>query len=96
MELSIKPIERRELHFSPDAQSDRRHCRYAQRHGAWQKPPSPLDHEILLRSKMRVWIAPRNPFATIESRSLSEFFDELLVTLARDELSPALLGVWGR
>jgi DNA-binding transcriptional LysR family regulator len=56
--------------------------------------PEALDHEILLRSEMRVWMAPGHPLATTESLSLSELVNEPLVTLARDELSAASHGVW--
>jgi DNA-binding transcriptional LysR family regulator len=56
--------------------------------------PEALDHEVLLRSEMRVWMAPGHRLANTESLSLSDLIDEPIVMLARDELAAASLNVW--
>lgn len=56
--------------------------------------PEALDHEILLRSEMHVWMAPGHRLAALEGLSLADLGEEPLVTLARDELSAASTSVW--
>ncbi len=57
--------------------------------------PEALDQEILLRSAMRVWMAPGHWLAESDSVTLAELADEPLIVLARDELAPATANIWG-
>lgn len=56
--------------------------------------PEALDHEVLLRSEMRVWMAPGHRFAENDTISLADLAGEPLVVLARDELASASANVW--
>jgi DNA-binding transcriptional LysR family regulator len=56
--------------------------------------PEALDHEVLLRSEMRVWMAPGHRFADNDTISLSDLAAEPLIMLARDELASASANVW--
>ena len=53
-----------------------------------------LDHEVLLRSDMRVWMAPGNPLAEVDSLSLADLANERLIAIAREELAVASANVW--
>ena len=56
--------------------------------------PEALDHEVLLRSDMRVWMAPGHPLSANESLSLADLMFEPLIAVAREELAPASNAVW--
>lgn len=56
--------------------------------------PEALDHEVLLRSEMRVWMAPGHRFADNDAISLADLAGEPLVVLARDELTSASANIW--
>jgi DNA-binding transcriptional LysR family regulator len=57
--------------------------------------PEALDHEVLSRSEMRVWMAPGHRFADDEMVSLGDLVGEPLIALARDELAFASNSIWG-
>jgi DNA-binding transcriptional LysR family regulator len=53
-----------------------------------------IDHEILLRSECRAWMAPSHALADADSVSLGELADEPVVMLSLDELEGLVDGIW--
>ena len=58
--------------------------------------PEALDHDVLLRSEMRVWMAPAHRLSNQESFSLAELADEPLIDINREELQLVSNAVWAR
>lgn len=58
--------------------------------------PEALDHDVLLRSEMRVWMAPAHRLSAQESFSIAELADEPLIDINRDELQHVSRVVWER
>ncbi len=58
--------------------------------------PEALDHDVLLRSEMRVWMAPAHRLSSQESFSLAELADEPLIDINREELQLVSHAVWAR
>ena len=58
--------------------------------------PEALDHDVLLRSDMRVWMAPAHRLSDQESFSLAELADEPLIDINREELQLVSSSVWQR
>ena len=58
--------------------------------------PEALDQDILLRSDMRVWLAPAHRLADHDSISLAELADEPLIDINREELQAVSQAVWQR
>ena len=58
--------------------------------------PEALDHDVLLRSEMRVWMAPAHRLSNQESFSLAELADEPLIDINREELQLVSHAVWAR
>ena len=56
--------------------------------------PEALDHDVLLRSEMRVWMAPAHRLSNQESFSLAELADEPLIDINREELQLVSHAVW--
>lgn len=57
---------------------------------------SAIDHEVLLRSECRAWMAPIHPLADVDGLSLSDLENEALVALALDELEGLIDGIWSK
>lgn len=58
--------------------------------------PEALDHDVLLRSDMRVWMAPAHRLSDQESFSLTELADEPLIDINREELQLVSSAIWQR
>ena len=58
--------------------------------------PEALDHDVLLRSDMRVWMAPAHRLSDQESFSLAELAEEPLIDINREELQLVSSAVWQR
>ena len=58
--------------------------------------PEALDHDVLLRSEMRVWMAPAHRLSNQDSFSLAELADEPLIDINREELQLVSHAVWAR
>ena len=58
--------------------------------------PEALDHDVLLRSEMRVWMAPAHRLSGQDSFSLAELADEPLIDINREELQHVSQAVWER
>ena len=58
--------------------------------------PEALDHDVLLRSEMRVWMAPAHRLSNQDSFSLPELADEPLIDINREELQLVSTAVWAR
>lgn len=58
--------------------------------------PEALDHDVLLRSDMRVWMAPAHRLSDQESFSLAELANEPLIDINREELQLVSSAVWQR
>ena len=58
--------------------------------------PEALDHDVLLRSEMRVWMAPAHRLSGQDSFSLAELADEPLIDINREELQHVSQVVWER
>ena len=58
--------------------------------------PEALDHDVLLRSEMRVWMAPAHHLSNQDSFSLAELADEPLIDINREELQLVSSAVWAR
>jgi len=56
--------------------------------------PEALDHDVLLRSDMRVWMAPRHPLSHHDSFSLADLAEEPLIDITREELQAVSHAVW--
>ena len=56
--------------------------------------PEALDHDVLLRSDMRVWMAPGHPLSHHDSFSLSDLAQEPLIDITREELDAVTRSVW--
>jgi DNA-binding transcriptional LysR family regulator len=56
--------------------------------------PEALDHDVLLRSDMRVWMAPRHPLSDHDSFSLADLAEEPLIDITREELQAVSHAVW--
>lgn len=57
---------------------------------------SAIDHEVLLRSECRAWMAPGHALADIDGLSLADLENEPVVALALDELEGLIDGIWGK
>lgn len=57
---------------------------------------SAIDHEVLLRSECRAWMAPSHPLADGDGLSLADLENEALVALSLDELEGLIDGIWGK
>lgn len=57
---------------------------------------SAIDHEVLLRSECRAWMAPSHPLADVDGLSLADLENEALVALALDELEGLIDGIWSK
>jgi DNA-binding transcriptional LysR family regulator len=53
-----------------------------------------IDHEVLLRSECRAWMAPSHPLSDIDGLTLSDLENEPLVALSLDELEGLIDGIW--
>ena len=58
--------------------------------------PEALDHDVLLRSEMRVWMAPAHRLSDQDSFSLAELADEPLIDINREELRLVSDTLWAR
>ena len=58
--------------------------------------PEALDHDVLLRSEMRVWMAPAHRLSHQDSFSVAELADEPLIDISREELQRVSQVVWER
>ena len=58
--------------------------------------PEALDHDVLLRSEMRVWMAPAHRLSNQDSFSLAELADEPLIDINREELQLVSNAVWAQ
>lgn len=56
--------------------------------------PEALDHDVLLRSEMRVWMAPAHRLSNQDSFSLAELAEEPLIDINREELQLVSNAVW--
>ncbi len=57
---------------------------------------SAIDHEVLLRSECRAWMAPGHPLSDVDGLSLADLENEALVALALDELEGLIDGIWSK
>ncbi|HNN56654.1 MAG TPA: LysR substrate-binding domain-containing protein, partial [Novosphingobium sp.] len=55
-----------------------------------------IDHEVLLRSECRAWMAPGHPLSDVDGLSLADLENEALVALALDELEGLIDGIWSK
>ena len=55
-----------------------------------------IDHEVLLRSECRAWMAPSHRFADIDRISLSDLENEPIIALSLDELEGLIDGIWSK
>lgn len=55
---------------------------------------SAIDHEVLLRSECRAWMAPSHPLAEVDGMSLADLENEPLIALSLDELEGLIDGIW--
>ena len=51
-----------------------------------EKQRSAIDHEVLLRSECRAWLAPSHPLANVDGLSLAQLENDPVVMLSLDEL----------
>ena len=58
--------------------------------------PEALDHDVLLRSEMRVWMAPAHRLSGQDNFSLAELAGEPLIDINREELQHVSQVVWER
>ena len=56
--------------------------------------PEALDHDVLLRSEMRVWMAPAHRLSNQDSFSLADLADQPLIDINREELQLVSNAVW--
>ncbi len=57
---------------------------------------SAIDHEVLLRSECRAWMAPSHALSDVDGLSLADLENEPLVALSLDELEGLIDGIWGK
>lgn len=57
---------------------------------------SAIDHEVLLRSECRAWMAPSHALSDIDGLSLSDLENEPIVALSLDELEGLIDGIWSK
>jgi DNA-binding transcriptional LysR family regulator len=57
---------------------------------------SAIDHEVLLRSECRAWIAPSHPLSDLDGLSLADLENEPVVALSLDELESLIDGIWSK
>jgi DNA-binding transcriptional LysR family regulator len=55
---------------------------------------SAIDHEVLLRSECRAWMAPGHAMSDVDGLSLADLENEALVALSLDELEGLIDGIW--
>ena len=55
-----------------------------------------IDHEILLRSECRAWVAPWHPLSEADVLSLSDLENEPVVALSLDEMEGLIEGIWSK
>lgn len=55
---------------------------------------SAIDHEVLLRSECRAWMAPSHALSDVDGLSLSDLENEPVVALSLDELEGLIDGIW--
>ncbi len=55
-----------------------------------------IDHEVLLRSECRAWIAPSHPLSDVDGLSLADLENEPLVALSLDELEGLIDAIWSK
>ncbi|WP_336978588.1 LysR family transcriptional regulator [Altererythrobacter fulvus] len=57
---------------------------------------SAIDHEVLLRSECRAWLAPSHPLANVDGLSLAQLENDPVVMLSLDELEGLVEGIWSK
>lgn len=57
---------------------------------------SAIDHEVLLRSECRAWLAPSHPLSDIDGLTLADLENEPVVALQLDELEGLIDGIWSK
>lgn len=53
-----------------------------------------IDHEVLLRSECRTWLAPSHPLADADGLALAQLENEPVIALQLDELEGLIDGIW--
>jgi DNA-binding transcriptional LysR family regulator len=53
-----------------------------------------IDHEVLLRSECRTWLAPSHPLADADGIALGQLENEPVIALQLDELEGLIDGIW--
>ncbi len=57
---------------------------------------SAIDHEVLLRSECRAWLAPSHPLANVDGLTLAQLENDPVVMLSLDELEGLVEGIWSK
>ena len=57
---------------------------------------SAIDHEVLLRSECRAWLAPSHPLSDVDGLALDDLENEPIVLLQLDELEGLIDGIWSK
>ncbi|HZF45225.1 MAG TPA: LysR family transcriptional regulator [Sphingomonadaceae bacterium] len=57
---------------------------------------SAIDHEVLLRSECRAWLAPSHPLANVDGLSLAQLENDPVLMLSLDELEGLVEGIWSK
>ncbi|HTN13800.1 MAG TPA: LysR family transcriptional regulator [Sphingomonadaceae bacterium] len=57
---------------------------------------SAIDHEVLLRSECRAWLAPSHPLANVDGLSLAQLENDPVLMLSLDELEGLVKGIWSK
>lgn len=55
-----------------------------------------IDHEVLLRSECRTWLAPSHPLAETDGIALAQLENEPVISLSLDELEGLIDGIWSK
>jgi DNA-binding transcriptional LysR family regulator len=55
-----------------------------------------IDHEVLLRSECRAWMAPSHPLANVDGLMLAQLENDPVVMLSLDELEGLVEGIWSK
>jgi len=55
-----------------------------------------IDHEVLLRSECRAWLAPSHPLSDVDGLALADLENEPVVALQLDELEGLIDGIWSK
>lgn len=55
-----------------------------------------IDHEVLLRSECRAWMAPSHPLANVDGLMLAQLENDPMVMLSLDELEGLVEGIWSK